>query len=567
MTRRVAASVPAWPTAALLLLAACGGALTANRRSPGVMEQGAFKPTLPAAANYGPDPTLTCPDRGINGLVVEELAASPAKPEGRLCAVADTLLGWEGANAGDIPPENVLTIVSNHFGLPQTVRKIVLTNVNTAEQTTLRQKKEGASEKDVATMVADPIRNFAASAQVPRYGLAFQRVKQGVTRVSLVMQDQSLEMQPLPRKLNPGQSVTLSGKVSGNLTNPKVQYTDAVGKLEKAEGQGGKAFSTKLTCGERPGRIIVQVAAEQEGADVLVANFPVGCGTDLPLAASVQPAGSQQAATTDPAAAEKQIAELINKERTTAGLKAVEVDPDLSKVARSLSEDRAKGKGTTSDEVQRRMKELDISAPTILVSEAQAYGAEDAWQRFSNSPQDRANALNADMTQVGIGVAPGPNVNNRPMVIVTQLFLKQLPPPNADEVKAKLYQAIQRRRSDARAGGLTKDAQLEQIAQAYATQMAKDKGNVPKAKVAEIEAPLYKSFSTVNEMGGVKADPMEFAEEPAIVGDARLVGVGVGIGSSPQFGKNSTFVVILMGKKHAMKGSAPAAKAPPPKKK
>jgi hypothetical protein len=153
------------------------------------------------------------------------------------------------------------------------------------------------------------------------------------------------------------------------------------------------------------------------------------------------------------------------------------------------------------------------------------------------------------------------------MVIVTQLFLKQLPPPNADEVKAKLYQAIQRRRSDARAGGLTKDAQLEQIAQAYATQMAKDKGNVPKAKVAEIEAPLYKSFATVNEMGGVKADPMEFAEEPGIVGDARLVGVGVGIGSSPQFGKNSTFVVILMGKKHAMKGSAPAAKAPPPKKK
>ena len=571
MTRRVAHSVPAFPIAVLLLLAAaCGGALSGAKHSPGVMEQGSFKPSLTPTANYGPDPALTCPDRGINGLVNEELSTSPAKPEGRLCAVADTLLGWEANATGEIhvPPENVLTVISSDFGLPQTARKVILTNVNTEEKTTLRDSKEGAKENEVATMIAEPIRAFAANAAVPRYGVATTRVKKGVTRVVVVMQDQNLELQPVPRKLNPGQTATLAGSVAGKLTSPKVSYTDAVGKLEKAEAQGGgKAFSTKVACGDRPGRIIVQVTAEQEGADVLLANFPIACGTDLPVAASVQDMGAAQAATTDPATAEKQLAELINKERTTAGVKPVEVDADLSKVARSLSEDRAKGKGTTSDEVQQRLKALDISAPTILVSEAQAFGAEDAWQRFSNSPQDRSNAMNPEMTQVGIGVAPGPKIDNRPMVIVTQLFLKQLPPPNPDEVKTNLYQAIQRKRSDARAGGVTKDPQLEQIAQAYAAEMAKDKGNVPKARVSEIEAPLYKSFSTVNEMGGVKADPMEFAEEPGVVGDAKLVGIGVGVGSSPQFGKNSTYVVILMGKKHAVKGSAPAAKAPPPKKK
>ena len=110
-----------------------------------------------------------------------------------------------------------------------------------------------------------------------------------------------------------------------------------------------------------------------------------------------------------------------------------------------------------------------------------------------------------------------------------------------------------------------KDPQLEEIAQAYATQMAKDKGKIAKEKLAEIEAPLYKSFATVNELGGVKADPLEFAEEPGVVGDAKLVGVGVGIGSSPQFGKNSAYVVVLMGKKHAAK--APAAARQPVRKK
>jgi len=243
------------------------------------------------------------------------------------------------------------------------------------------------------------------------------------------------------------------------------------------------------------------------------------------------------------------------------------VDADLAKVARSISEDRAKGKGTTSEELQKRMKELDISAPVLLVSEAQAFGAEEAYTTFSNSPQDRANAMTPDMTNLGIGIAPGPKINDRPMIIVTELFMKQLPPPDAAEVKAKLYEAIQRRRADARAGALAKDPQLEEIAQKYASEMAKDKGQVPKARVAEIEAPLYKGFATVNEIGGVKSDPLEFAQEPAIVGDARLVGVGVGIGTSPQFGKNSTFVVILTGKKHgAAKASKPSAKQPAKKK-
>ena len=95
--------------------------------------------------------------------------------------------------------------------------------------------------------------------------------------------------------------------------------------------------------------------------------------------------------------------------------------------------------------------------------------------------------------------------------------------------------------------------------------MAKTKGKVPKEKVAEIEAPLYKSFSTVNELGGVKTDPLEFAEEPGVVGDAKLVGVGVSVGTSQQFGKNSSFVVVLVGKKAGAKTSA--ATKPPAKKK
>ncbi len=557
------AAVP-W-AAALLITLGCAGA-AANKRSPGVIESGQFKPTRPTAAKYGPDPALACPERGVNGLLDEEVAPTGAKPEGRLCAVADTLLGWEG----DVPPDTVLSVISSDFGLPQQVRRVILQNIETAEETS-KGVATGAQPKDVAAQVAEPIKNFAANAQNPRYGFVIQRVKKtagsmgsAISRISLVMQDQNVEIQPIPRNLAPGQTATLSGTLLGKLTNPKVRYTDAVGKLEQPPAQPGKAFSADIKCGDRPGRILVQVVGEQEGADVQVVAFPIGCGKELPVAAAVSGGGKDAAAaaTTDPATGEKQLLDQINQDRAGAGLQPLNADPDLSKVARSLSDDRAKGKAASSADVQQKLKEAEISAATILVSEAQALGAEDAYTRFSNSPQDRANAMNADVNQVGIGIAPGPKVGDRPTVIVTQLYMKQLPPPDPAQVKAKLYDAIQQKRADARAGSVAKDATLEQIAQEYAEEMAKQKGGrVPKERLSEIEVPLRKSFATVNEMGGVKPDPLEFAEESGIIGDAKLVGVGVSVGNSAQFGKNSAFVVILLGKKHA---PAPAASTKKP---
>jgi uncharacterized protein YkwD len=541
---------------ALLLAAGCGANLAANRRSAGTIENGVFKPGRPPAPAYGNDPSLTCPEHGVNGLVQDGLG-KVAQPDGRLCAVAETLLGWEN----DAPPENVIATVSQYFGLPQVVRRVTLQNFDTQESTATGTPTAGATPKDLADLLVAPIKSFAATAQNARYGLVTQRVKKGVTRVALVLQDQSIELQPpFPRKLNPGQSAPLSGSVLGKLTNPKVQFSDAVGHLEQPKGTPGKNFSAEIKCGDHPGKILVQVSAESaEGGDVPVANFPVGCGMELPMTANVGAAGAE-ATILDPPAAEKKIGELINQDRTQAGLKPLQVDDDLSKIARSISEDRAKGKSTSSAELNQRLKEAEISAPQLYESLAQTTGAEQAYQLMSNNPQDRANAMNPNVTQVGIGVAPGAVINDKKTIIVTELFMKQLPPPDPEAIKAKLYQAIEQRRSDARAGAVTKDPELERVAQEYATEMAKDKGQVPRAKVSEIEAPLYRGFSKVDEIGGVKADPMEFAQEPGVVGDAKLVGIGTAVGVSPSFGKNSTYVIVLMGKKHEAKATTKTKK-------
>src|SRR5438045_7736428 len=82
--------------ATLLVLAGCAAALQANKKSPGKLENGEFKPERPPQEKYGADPALPCPQFGPNGALEEELniragdnkGKPRAQPDGRLCAMA-----------------------------------------------------------------------------------------------------------------------------------------------------------------------------------------------------------------------------------------------------------------------------------------------------------------------------------------------------------------------------------------------------------------------------------------------------------------------------------------------
>src|SRR5438105_12795481 len=144
----------------LLAVVGCAAALQAAKRSPGKLENGEFKPERPPTENYGPDKTLNCPEAGPNGALTEEINQRAAKgqkpqPDGRLCALADTLLGWKDK---DLPPEAVRSFLSRHFGLPGTMQRMLMSDLETEDV------------RVIAQAVVDPVMGFAASAQQPLYG-------------------------------------------------------------------------------------------------------------------------------------------------------------------------------------------------------------------------------------------------------------------------------------------------------------------------------------------------------------------------------------------------------------
>lgn len=106
---------------------------------------------------------------------------------------------------------------------------------------------------------------------------------------------------------------------------------------------------------------------------------------------------------------EKQMIGLVNKERTSVGLKALVFDEKLQKTARDHSEDMFK-KGFFSHyspdgkTVADRAKKYEVEYFTIGENLAYAPSLELGHQGLMDSPGHRANILSEDYGKIGIGV-------------------------------------------------------------------------------------------------------------------------------------------------------------------
>jgi uncharacterized protein YkwD len=521
--------------AAVLFLAGCAGA-SAQRAGAGAVAAGKFTPAGAPAANYGPDPQRTCPATSIGRYVASDSADEARKlqkpapqADGRLCAVAESLLGWDEQQN---PPESLLSFLALHFGIPSGIPRVVLATI------------ESEDPKDLAARLNEAVVQYVrTTAGQVRYGLATARGARGGTKVSLVMQDPPLELDPFPRKLDLKADATLAGRLLGPLQNPKVLISDPRGKVQQPESKPGKEFSVPVSCGGRKGRIAVEIRGEEQGQPRVAANFPVFCGIDPPTTAQLPTPGG------DVAQQERTIFEQINAERTEADLPPLKWDDKVAQVARSVSESEAKGGGgSATADLPERLKAAGIASPIVLVNPGAARTAEDVQRLFSVSPVYRANYMSTDATSAGIGVANSKDPQGGNVAFVTELFVRELGKVEVATVAPKLRETINKKRASSGMPALKDDPVLDKVAQEYAQALAAANGNITDAKHSQIVSPLYKTFRTVDFLSGAKADPMEFADEKTVItSKEKAMGIGVAQGNHPVLGKNATYVVLLFG--------------------
>ncbi|WP_107958469.1 CAP domain-containing protein, partial [Heyndrickxia sporothermodurans] len=112
---------------------------------------------------------------------------------------------------------------------------------------------------------------------------------------------------------------------------------------------------------------------------------------------------------------EKQVVDLTNKERAINGLPALKIDTELSKVARTKSNDMAKNKyfdhtSPTYGSPFDMMKKFGISyrsaGENIAMGQRSPEEVVNAWM---NSEGHRANILNKNYTHIGVGYVENGN--------------------------------------------------------------------------------------------------------------------------------------------------------------
>ncbi len=140
-------------------------------------------------------------------------------------------------------------------------------------------------------------------------------------------------------------------------------------------------------------------------------------GAEPPL--TPPPAAAPPVITPPPAAVpevltaeERQMWELVNAERTSRGLKALEIHPGLVKLARLKSQDmithnyfahQSPSYGSPFEMMQKEGIGYRFAGENL----AGASTVERAHQALMNSPGHRANILNPNYTHIGIGIVSG----------------------------------------------------------------------------------------------------------------------------------------------------------------
>ena len=544
-------------TSKLAALVVAAGAVAAPGRAFAAGPEGNFTPPKPPAASYGTDPGRKCEVSMLRdvlsdlGEAAKQAHRPAAQADGRLCAVAEALLAWP---AGATPRPEVLAFLSQWYGLPDSVGTPVIAEFDMPDQ------------REIATRVAQSGAGTAAlNAARPLVGMAVQKSRRGRydtnTKIAIVVLDSPIEIQPVPRVLAKGQRAMLSGKVLAGATRPRAYAADPTGKVSSAEPQSGDSFELPLECGDRAGRILVEVRADVNGGVAQVASFSVACGEEPSKAVAV----AGETWPTDSAAAERKILDEINAERATAGVPPVKWDDAIGRVARSISEELAASRGVPgSAGLVERLKKEGIGSPLVLESAAAERTYERAQDRLANSPRDRATILNPEASLAGVGAVAAKDSQGRPIVYVTEILIKELPPLDVAKVRQQLRDEIERKRRDARIDPLKPHPTLDEVAEKFAQALAAAGGALSKEQASELTAPLNRSFKSVTMLSGAKQEPLDFAEEPQTTVPGKALGVGVAQGRHPVLGRNAVYVTIMVG---TPRGASEEASATPAKKK
>jgi uncharacterized protein YkwD len=348
-----------------------------------------------------------------------------------------------------------------------------------------------------------------------------------------------------PGAVAEGAERTLRGDLQG-LLQPRAFVTRPDGVSEELGLGGGRAFSGRIRF-SLPGRHSVEVIGTGERGPEVAALLGVSVGgarcADTPPAL---PAAEPETLE----GAEAAVADAVNRVRRTGGLKALELSPGLSAVARHHSEQMLAANTVAhvlpgDGDLAARLAAARIPYHRAFENVSSGESALEAHAAAEGSPAHRSGMLAPEATRLGIGIARGALPTGERIVYLTEILLE--PPADlvADRLTpdARAREALWGERARRSLPPLTSDPALEALAREAALAMrARDRGEV--GGLAEGALRLGRALAAADTF--IASSPAEAVRSQNVTDPRfRRVGVWIAAGDSRRFGPARLYIAVV----------------------
>ncbi|HKA88091.1 MAG TPA: CAP domain-containing protein [Haliangiales bacterium] len=539
----------------LLALSACGGVQLAPppwrepppAKPPAEIDGVVYTPGVPAAARYNdPAPAAGAATPledmvavAVAAAAVEDKAAIPDR-DARLDGAARELAAFLPEDV--TPPHDLTSFVLSWFGIVEPYAYVVVAT---------RQERDSA---ELAGDIRGALKGVLAAAHYRRLGVGAASSGGGV-RVVIALQESQIATEPIPREIAAGGSAVVRGRVAAPLRDPRVFVARPRGDVSTpavSTGKGG-GFGSEVKCENDVGMLKIEIVADDPAVGpVVLANLPVWCGVAPPRTHRVARTG---AVTGDARAIEREIFDLMNRDRTEASLAPLAWDDAAAGAARGHSEEmRDKGYvghvSPTTGRANERAQRAGVRSPLILENVARDYSAREAEAGLMASPGHRANILSPQATHVGVGVAVGGRtLAGRAEVYVTQLLFQKLAPLDGRAAHESFRHYAAAARAKESLPPLEEDWQLRNIAEDYARTLvaggagAKDAAAARAGRALDGLSGRFRSVVTLVQVVTAVGD---FRDDAIVDPSAGAYGLGLAQGDDPHLGDGALYMVLLL---------------------
>jgi uncharacterized protein YkwD len=436
---------------------------------------------------------------------------------------------------GTMPSQAAIDAAARHLGLVEPTPHFVVV---------------GTDARDgVADRLQEDIDALLAERTYSHYGGVMQE-RDGIALYVAALVFRFVELAPVPRQLEPGAAITLSGTLTHGHTAPELAITEPDGHVVRGAPARGNALQFEVPVKTR-GVYRVEVLGQGPQGITVVANFPVYVGEAPPATVQIASADS---APVDPQRAAQAILDMVNEERAKVKLPALQLDATLSKVALAHVDDMlAHGfvahTSPTTGSAADRVTRAGMKTSIVLENIGRGYSLREVHDGLLASPGHRGNILHELVNRIGIGVRATPE-SGHTAYLVTEVFTRATPKLTADANDELLSRINAKRKSLGRAP-LATDHTLQGLAAKTAARYFAQPPPDDNALMQSVREQLVHVSLPARSVGAVltvASSVQELSELDAVLEPGlKLIGIGLSQGTRADTPENALCAVLLLG--------------------